>query len=190
MHMVLPEVPEQGSVGMLGPTPGGQWVSRDPGDASPRTLKDNMLCWALTECTHACSRTHLAVPFVLGPQNTPIYINLVRFTPARLSSGGSDPVKRCLPPDCPGTVLVPQVLLGTGLSQGCPFTSHMSQLLEEWGNGRRQLLAGSSICSPRLFLQMLLTRETKRRGEMRRAANSWMQPLALGLCFSLSLVLT
>lgn len=74
--------------------------------------------------------THLAVPFVLGLQNTLIDINLVRFTPARLSTDGSDPVKRHFPPHWPGTVLVPQILLGTGLSRGCPFSSHMAQLLE------------------------------------------------------------
>lgn len=83
MHMVLSEVPKQGSAGMLAPTPGGQRVSQDPGDASPWAFKGFS---HHAECTHACSRTHLAVPFVLGPQNTPADVNLVRFTPARLSS--------------------------------------------------------------------------------------------------------
>lgn len=44
MHMVLPEVPKQGSVGMLAPTPGEQCVSQDPGDASPWAFKGFSHC--------------------------------------------------------------------------------------------------------------------------------------------------
>lgn len=38
------EVPKQGSAGMLAPTPGGQWVSQDAGDASPGAFKDISHC--------------------------------------------------------------------------------------------------------------------------------------------------
>lgn len=145
-------------------------------------------CWALTEHTHACSRTHLAVPFVLGPQNTPIDVNLVRFTPARLSSDGSDPVMMpspCLARDSAGPTGAP------GSVPGLPL--HLPHV-PAFGAVREQEEAAA--CRLQHMLAKAFPpnaaheRNKEKEREMRRAANSWTQPLALGLCFSLSLVLT